>query len=124
MMGPGQRRKHAGSCVEQALCLAAFALASVSFCATSYGSDFVAGTTPDRRPENAPRVEQFEKTPVWYAEALRGIEPPVPHSLGFLDNQGGWFTPFNRRGMTGPYDIRGLHAEPPGKSTNSHSLEN
>ena len=69
----------------------------------------IAGTTPDRRPEGAPVVSETGLTMFGLAMALRGISQPVPPNLDFLDDQGAWFTPFTRPGMTGPYDIRGLH---------------
>ena len=72
--------------------------------------EFVGGTTPDRRPATAPTIKTFERTPEWMAKARRGISEPHPASLRFLEDQGGWFTPFTRPNMPGPYDIRGLHA--------------
>jgi hypothetical protein len=49
------------------------------------------------------------RTPAWYAQALTGISQPFPYSLRFLEDQGNWYTPFNRPGMPGRYDIRGWH---------------
>lgn len=72
-------------------------------------SAFVAGTAPDRRPQGAPVITQYEKPDAWFAAARRGISEPYPKSLDFLKDQGGWFNPFTRPGMTGPYDIRGWH---------------
>jgi hypothetical protein len=69
----------------------------------------VAGITPDRRPENAPVISEVEHDGAWFRNALTGIDRPYPFSLKFLDDQGAWYTPFNRPGMTGPYDIRGWH---------------
>ena len=69
----------------------------------------VAGTQPDRRPEGAPVAVAPTKDQAWYTRALRGVEGPPPPSLRWLEDQGGWYTPFYRPGMTGPYDIRGLH---------------
>lgn len=69
----------------------------------------IAGTQPDRRPDNAPVIQQFEKPGDWYGQTLQGIEQPYPYSLRFLEDQGAWYTPFNHPGMTGRYDIRGLH---------------
>jgi len=51
----------------------------------------------------------FDKSPEWQAQALRGVEKPIPPSLRFLEDQGAWFTPFNRPGMRGRYDLRGMH---------------
>lgn len=78
--------------------------------ATAAADTLVAGTTPERRPEGAPRVATAVRPPNWHASATTGIEKPHPPSLRFLNDQGSWFTPFTMRGMTGPYDIRGLHA--------------
>ena len=70
---------------------------------------FVAGTAPSERPATAPVIEEFDKSGTWYADALGGVSQPYPYSLRFLESQGGWFTPFTKPGMTGPYDIRGWH---------------
>ena len=70
----------------------------------------IAGITPHQRPENAPLISQSpEKDADWYKNALHSIAEPYPASLRFLDDQGDWHTPFNRPGMTGPYDIRKWH---------------
>jgi hypothetical protein len=69
----------------------------------------IAGTAPDARPEGAPRVQAYAKDAAWYCKALVGVERPYPASLGFLEDQGGWHTPFTVPGMTGPYDIRNWH---------------
>ena len=82
----------------------------------------VAGLTPGARPKGAPTVTVFERPPEWRAKALKGVSEPYPAGLGFLDNQGAWYTPFNRAGMPGPYDLRGLHA--PGVTAAASSPEN
>ena len=69
----------------------------------------IAGTNPSQRPQGAPVIRTVERDPSWYATALTGISQPYPNSLRFLEDQGNWYTPFNRPGMTGPYDIRGWH---------------
>ena len=69
----------------------------------------IAGVKPDQRPEGAPVIKEFVKDGAWYKNALNGVDSPYPASLHFLENQGGWYTPFNHPGMTGPYDIRGWH---------------
>lgn len=69
----------------------------------------IAGVNPDQRPAGAPVIKTFQKNDQWYANALHGITLPYPASLHFLENQGGWYTPFIHRGMTGPYDIRNWH---------------
>jgi hypothetical protein len=72
--------------------------------------EFVAGTEPSLRPVGAPVLLSFTKDAAWYRTALSGIEaPPYPFSLRFLEDQGAWYTPFNRPGLTGPYDIRNWH---------------
>ena len=67
----------------------------------------IAGTQPSQRPAGAPQVSEVVKPEGWYAEALYGISKPYPSSLKFLEDQGNWYTPFNRPGMGGRYDIRG-----------------
>lgn len=69
----------------------------------------VAGLAPDVRPVGAPRLETDAKGADWYRRALTGVSRPYPHSLRFLEDQGGWHTPFIVPGMTGPYDIRNWH---------------
>lgn len=70
----------------------------------------IVGGAPDARPANAPRSTQFAKSADWYCRALTGIERPYPVSLRFLEDQGGWYSPFNVAGMTGRYDLRNWHA--------------
>jgi hypothetical protein len=69
----------------------------------------IAGTNPSQRPLGAPMIQTVQRDPSWYATALTGISKPYPDSLRFLEYQGNWYTPFNRPGMPGPYDIRGWH---------------
>ncbi|WP_200243130.1 hypothetical protein [Thiohalocapsa halophila] len=69
----------------------------------------IAGTQPSARPAGAPVVREVRKPEGWYTKALTGISQPYPASLGFLEDQGNWYTPFNRPGMVGRYDIRGWH---------------
>ena len=69
----------------------------------------VAGETPWQRPEGAPVIEWVQHDQAWYQQGLTGITPPYPRSLYFMDNQGNWYTPFTRPGMTGPYDLRRWH---------------
>lgn len=74
-------------------------------------SGFVAGTTPNQRPAGAPVLGAYDKSEAWFSAARTGITQPYPASLSFLNDQGAWFTPFTRPGMTGPYDIRGWHRD-------------
>lgn len=69
----------------------------------------VGGITPSQRPAGAPEIEWVIRDAAWFSRALTGVSAPVPPSLQFLKHQGEWHTPFNRAGMTGPYDIRGWH---------------
>ena len=70
----------------------------------------IAGLAPAARPADAPRISA---TPTLdRSRALHGIAEPVPPSLRFLDQQGGWFNPFTHPGMTPPYDLRGWHTMP------------
>lgn len=76
----------------------------------------VSGVQPDRRPADAPVVTGMAKDARWYRQALTGVDEPYPASLRFLEDQGAWYTPFTRPGMTGPYDLRGWHRTPPATS--------
>lgn len=69
----------------------------------------IAGLAPDQRPAHAPSIKAAAGPG---PEATRGIEPPLPKSLGFLAHQGAWYTPFTLPGMTGHYDMRRWHAAP------------
>ncbi len=69
----------------------------------------IAGLKPYERPTGAPVIEQVVKDAAWYQNALTGISKPYPGSLGFLEDQGNWYTPFIHPGMTGGYDIRGWY---------------
>lgn len=73
----------------------------------------IGGTEPDRRPEAAPVAREGGLDEAARAVALKGVTKPYPASLGFLNDQGGWYTPFSHPGMTGPYDIRGWHKAKP-----------
>lgn len=68
----------------------------------------VAGLNPAQRAVGAPMLDSFEQNEAWRANALQGIHEPQT-GLDFLKDQGAWYTPFNRPGLTGRYDIRGLH---------------
>ena len=71
---------------------------------------FIAGLVPDSRPDGAPVITVFEQTPAWRAQALRGISPPQT-GLGFLNDQGAWYTPFIYPNLKDRYDIRSLHTD-------------
>lgn len=73
------------------------------------GGQPIAGLQPSQRPEGAPVIREVDREPDWYTRALTGISQPYPASLRFLEDQGNWYTPFTRPGMTGRYDIRGWH---------------
>jgi hypothetical protein len=84
-------------------------LTAVMMDASPAKAGFIAGTTPSQRPAGAPVIKKFNRSKSWYAQALHGVSKPYPKSLVFLDNQGGWFNPFIRPGMTGKYDLRHWH---------------
>lgn len=71
----------------------------------------IAGLTPYERPAGAPVIKNISMTPEMRARATRGIAQPLPPGLGFLNDQGAWYTPFSRRGMPGYYDIRGMYSK-------------
>ncbi len=70
---------------------------------------FVAGLAAHQRPAGAPVVREFAPAPRWRSYSLTGVSEPVPASLGFLNSQGAWYTPFNHPGMPGYYDLRNWH---------------
>ena len=72
----------------------------------------VAGTQPHARPAGAPQITTVARDQAWLQRATHGISQPLPPSLRWLDDQGNWYTPFNRPGMPPPYDIRGWHKAP------------
>ncbi len=72
-------------------------------------SIYVGGSTPDKRPSHVPSIEKMVKDADRYATALTGLYRPYPLGMKFLERQGVWYTPFNRPGMTGPYDMRSWH---------------
>ena len=79
----------------------------------AYGVSFIAGVEPYQRPAGAPTITTVDHDHDWYMRALHGIAPPYPANFRFLEDQGNWYTPFNRPGMTGRYDIRGWHKPVP-----------
>lgn len=73
----------------------------------SAGEYPVAGVTPNQRPAGAPVIREAVRPAGWDARFFHGVEKPYPASLSWAADQGGWYTPFNRPGSPGPYDIRG-----------------
>jgi hypothetical protein len=97
--------------VVPALLAATLFLASsdMTLAAEPAAASFVAGLAPHQRPQGAPTIREFVQDSSWRTRALTGVVTPVPASLAFLDNQGAWYTPFNRPGMPGYYDLRQWH---------------
>lgn len=106
-MGMWRRFAAAGNHIAIAAVLAAGGV--VASGASVSAQSATAGLAPDRRPEGAPRIAGAKHSARWLDAAHKGISRPYPPSLGFLKDQGDWYTPFNVRGMTGPYDLRKLH---------------
>ena len=73
---------------------------------------YIAGLAPYQRPADAPTITEFSPSEGWRAQMLHGVTEPAPPHLG-LEDQGAWYTPFNRSGMTGPYDLRQWHQTHP-----------
>lgn len=69
----------------------------------------IAGIAPYQRPAGAPVIREFIRPKNWEQRFMRGISQPYPASLRWRDDQGAWFTPFDRPGATPPYDLRGWH---------------
>lgn len=70
---------------------------------------FVAGLKPDERPAGAPVISTFQPTEARQAMALKGIAEPR-NGVGFVKDQGAWYTPFDRPNLPDRYDIRGMHS--------------
>lgn len=77
--------------------------------AVAAGQAWISGTAPSVRPADAPVLTAVEHDKAWFKKALAGVSKPVPPSLEFLEDQGGWYTPFTHPGMPGRYDLRNLH---------------
>ncbi len=88
------------------VCTASCSLGSFASAVAGYP---IAGVEPYQRPAGAPVIQQVDKSGGWYSQALTGISQPYPSSLNFLEDQGNWYTPFNRPGIPGRYDIRGWY---------------
>ena len=82
---------------------------SVVLSAPVYAGAFVAGLQPDRRPAGAPNITTFVLTPEMKAVRLTGISLPLPGNVEVIAQQGAWYSPMFRPGMTGPYDLRRWH---------------
>ena len=87
----------------------AFAFLAIASGANAASMYPVAGTQPDRRPDNAPVIRDSARPSE--EKFFFGVVKPRPASLSWFADQGGWYTPFNRPGATGPYDIRGWHTK-------------
>lgn len=72
--------------------------------------EFVAGLDPSRRPTAVPTLTEAARLPGWRERALHGIGE-LTTGLHFVDDQGGWYTPFTLPGMTDRYDLRGWHQQ-------------
>lgn len=86
----------------------------------SSGADFatmaMAGLTPYERPAGAPAVKSVSRTPEQTARGTAGIGQPMPPGIEWLKDQGAWYTPFERPGMVGYYDLRGWHGAAGGEN--------
>ncbi len=69
----------------------------------------VAGLAPDERPEGAPRITTLAVDNALKQQRLHGISLPWPGNVERIAEQGAWYSPMFRPGLTGRYDLRGLH---------------
>ena len=92
-------------------------IATVIFPALVIGAEAapVAGLAPYERPVGAPVIKSVTRTPEWRAKLTQGVAQPLPAGLGFLNDQGAWYSPFAQPGIPGYYDIRGWHKKTPAK---------
>lgn len=82
-------------------------LVLIGGCGAACAGDYpIAGVHPERRPDGAPSIREFVRPTGWQERFFFGVAKPVPSSLSWAADQGAWFTPFNRQGMSPPYDIR------------------
>ncbi|MCB1972259.1 MAG: hypothetical protein KDG54_17810 [Geminicoccaceae bacterium] len=100
-----------GSRVKQIFGAAVVACLTGGF-ACQASAEEIAGVEPSLRPAGAPVITTVDHGEAWYANALRGISAPIPESLGFLEDEGVWYTPFIHPNVPGRYDIRGLYGAP------------
>ena len=121
-MAMEMRRRSATHASQRGLRWAVYLLTAASQVIAAQAEPFVAGTTPDRRPEAAPKIETFERSLEWMTAASQGVVQPFPRSLEFLNDQGRWYNPFLLPGMTGPYDIRGYHSKAAAAATEDPKL--
>ena len=83
----------------------------------------VAGLQPDARPAGAPVIHQHTTSEAAKARLQRGIVLPAPATLAVMRDQEAWYTPFDRPGMLGYYDLRGWHAAAPKRTTAKKSAK-
>ena len=71
---------------------------------------FIGGLRPGQRRSDAPVIKEFAPGEAWQARAVHGIAEPRT-GLGFLKDQGAWYTPFNRPNLNGRYDLRQMYRQ-------------
>ncbi|MBL0087014.1 MAG: hypothetical protein IPP44_10055 [Ideonella sp.] len=86
--------------------------ASAQTAQTPRAAPWVAGLTPDRRPEAAPTVAASADDADSRQQRLAGIERPWPGQIERVAaEQGRWYSPLFQPGMPGRYDLRSLHGQ-------------
>jgi hypothetical protein len=93
--------------------LKAAAPSSKSFRKSAGGGsiEFVAGLAPNQRPAGAPVIRDYVMNTDRRTRSVKGISEPASAGFEFIDSQGAWYTPFNRPGMPGYYDLRNWHLD-------------
>lgn len=76
---------------------------------TASAAEFISGLQPDRRPDEAPRITTAVVDQALKEQRLKGISQPRPGNLETIAAQGNWYSPLFQPGLTGRYDLRGLH---------------
>ncbi|MBK7025956.1 MAG: hypothetical protein IPH40_02845 [Polaromonas sp.] len=74
-----------------------------------WAQSYIAGSAPDRRPERAPRVTQYDLSPSEVDRFLQGVQGADLPNVIAAATSGAWFMPLRFPGMTGSYDIRARH---------------
>lgn len=72
-------------------------------------ASYVSDRHAQHRPDGAPVLASTPVDQDTQRRRLKGVSQPWPGNLARIAAQGAWYSPMFLPGMTGPYDLRGLH---------------
>ena len=101
--------------VGSALAIGLMALSLPSWSADADAAP-IGGLTPYERPAGLPVIKSPVRTPEQAARVTSGVARPLPPGIEWLKDQGAWYTPFDKPGMVGYYDLRSWHDATPGEN--------